>query len=188
MYSSILSLTLALDGGGWSTPRPGRFNPGNNPAPIVKEAGWVPRTVWKGAENLAPTGIQSPDPPARSSCYTNCVIYIYIYIYIYICVCIYIYISLWQPEYTALSATLPIHVFSTNNSHNKTGWSPISISDLPICKSSNVQDVTFSQQREDSSLLEYDAVPIGKPLPTFRRSLLPPHLGSTHRPCSSSFT
>jgi hypothetical protein len=27
-YSSILSLTLALDEGGWSTPRPGRFTPG----------------------------------------------------------------------------------------------------------------------------------------------------------------
>jgi hypothetical protein len=27
-YSSTLSLTLALDEGGWSTPRPGRFTPG----------------------------------------------------------------------------------------------------------------------------------------------------------------
>ena len=27
-YSSTLSLTSALDGGGWSTPRPGRFIPG----------------------------------------------------------------------------------------------------------------------------------------------------------------
>ena len=27
-YSSTLSLTSALDGGGLSTPRPGRFNPG----------------------------------------------------------------------------------------------------------------------------------------------------------------
>jgi hypothetical protein len=27
-YSSTLSLTLALDVGGWSTPRPGRFTPG----------------------------------------------------------------------------------------------------------------------------------------------------------------
>ena len=27
-YSSTLSLTLALDGVGWSTPRPGRFTPG----------------------------------------------------------------------------------------------------------------------------------------------------------------
>jgi hypothetical protein len=38
-YSSTLSLTSALDGGGWSTPRPGRFTPGNDPVPIVQEAG-----------------------------------------------------------------------------------------------------------------------------------------------------
>jgi hypothetical protein len=29
----------ALDGGGWSTLRPGRFTPGNDPVPIVQEAG-----------------------------------------------------------------------------------------------------------------------------------------------------
>jgi hypothetical protein len=28
MYSSTLSLTSELDGGGWSTPRPGRYTPG----------------------------------------------------------------------------------------------------------------------------------------------------------------
>ena len=28
MYSSTLSLTLALDGGGWLTPYPGHFTPG----------------------------------------------------------------------------------------------------------------------------------------------------------------
>jgi hypothetical protein len=37
-YSSTLSLTSALDGGGWSTPRPGRFNHANDPVPIVQEA------------------------------------------------------------------------------------------------------------------------------------------------------
>jgi len=42
-YSSTLSLTSALDRGGWSTPRPGRFTPGKDPVPIVWEAGWVPR-------------------------------------------------------------------------------------------------------------------------------------------------
>ena len=35
MYRSALPLTSALDGGGWSTPRPGRFTPGKDPAPIV---------------------------------------------------------------------------------------------------------------------------------------------------------
>ena len=28
--------------------------------------GWAPGPVWTGAENLASTGIQSPDLPARS--------------------------------------------------------------------------------------------------------------------------
>jgi hypothetical protein len=34
-YSSTLSLTTALDGGVWSTPRPGRFIPGKDPVPLV---------------------------------------------------------------------------------------------------------------------------------------------------------
>jgi hypothetical protein len=53
---------------GWGvsvTPRP-LFTPGKNPLPIVQEAGWAPGPIWTGAENLASTGIRSPDPPARS--------------------------------------------------------------------------------------------------------------------------
>jgi hypothetical protein len=34
-YSSTLSLTSAIDGGGWSTPRPGHFTPGKDPVPTV---------------------------------------------------------------------------------------------------------------------------------------------------------
>ena len=51
---------------GWSTPGPSRFTPGKNPVPTVQEAGWAPGPVWKDAENLAPTGIRSPNRPARS--------------------------------------------------------------------------------------------------------------------------
>jgi hypothetical protein len=40
--------------------------PGKDPVPIVQEAGWAPETVWTNAENLATTGIRSPDRPARS--------------------------------------------------------------------------------------------------------------------------
>jgi hypothetical protein len=40
--------------------------PRKDPVPIVQEAGWAPRPVWTGAENLAPTGIWSPDCPARN--------------------------------------------------------------------------------------------------------------------------
>ena len=46
------------------TPRP-LFTPGKDPVPIVQEAGWAPGPVWTGAENLVPTGIRSPDHPAR---------------------------------------------------------------------------------------------------------------------------
>jgi hypothetical protein len=31
----ILSLNSALEGGGWSTPRPGRLTPGKDPVPIL---------------------------------------------------------------------------------------------------------------------------------------------------------
>jgi hypothetical protein len=34
--------------------------------PIVQEVGWAPGPVWTVAENLASTGIRSPDRPARS--------------------------------------------------------------------------------------------------------------------------
>ena len=42
------------------------FTPGLDPVPIVQEAGWAAGPVWTGAENLASTGIRSPDRPARS--------------------------------------------------------------------------------------------------------------------------
>jgi hypothetical protein len=42
------------------------FTLGKDPVTIVQEAGWAPGPVWTGAENLDPTGIRSPDRPARS--------------------------------------------------------------------------------------------------------------------------
>ena len=47
------------------TPRP-LFSPGKDLVFILQRAGWAPRPVWTGAENLASTGIRSPDRPARS--------------------------------------------------------------------------------------------------------------------------
>jgi hypothetical protein len=52
---------------GWvvtATPLP--LFPRETPGIIVYEDGWIPGPVWTGAENLAPTGIRSPDRPARS--------------------------------------------------------------------------------------------------------------------------
>jgi hypothetical protein len=42
------------------------FTAGKDPVRIVREVGWAPGSVWIGEENLAATGIQSPDLPARS--------------------------------------------------------------------------------------------------------------------------
>jgi hypothetical protein len=47
-------LTSALEGSGWSAPRPGRFTPWKDRVPIVKEAGCAPGPVWTCAKNLAP--------------------------------------------------------------------------------------------------------------------------------------
>jgi len=55
-YGSTISVTLEIEGGGWvvnATPWP------RDPVPIVQERGWTPRQVWKGADNLAPTGKRS---------------------------------------------------------------------------------------------------------------------------------
>ena len=53
-------------------PRP-LFSPGKDPVPIVQEAGCASGPVWTGAENIAPTGIRSPDRSARSqSLYELC--------------------------------------------------------------------------------------------------------------------
>jgi hypothetical protein len=43
VYSCTLSSTSALDGGGWSTPRPGGSTPGKAPVPICGGGG----TRWR---------------------------------------------------------------------------------------------------------------------------------------------
>jgi hypothetical protein len=51
---------------GWAS----NFTPLNpwekDQVPTLQEAGWAPRPVWTGAENIAPTGIQSSDRSVRS--------------------------------------------------------------------------------------------------------------------------
>ena len=42
------------------------FTPGKDLGPILQEAGWVSKPVWISVENLAPTGIRSPDLPTLS--------------------------------------------------------------------------------------------------------------------------
>jgi hypothetical protein len=51
---------------GVSVTRRSLFTPGKDPVSIVQEAGWSSGSVWTSAENLAPTGIRSPDRPVYS--------------------------------------------------------------------------------------------------------------------------
>jgi hypothetical protein len=50
------------------------YLPEREPVPIVQVAGWPPRPVWTGAENLAPTGIRTPTAQPVASRYTDWVI------------------------------------------------------------------------------------------------------------------
>ena len=59
-------ITSVLDGGGWSTPRPVRFTPGKETHFLFYgRLGEPLGPLWTGGENLASTGIRSPDRPAR---------------------------------------------------------------------------------------------------------------------------
>jgi hypothetical protein len=64
-YSSTLSLTSALDGVVGQRHAPAALPPEGHGTHCIR--GWVnPGPFWTGAENVAPTGIRSPDHPARS--------------------------------------------------------------------------------------------------------------------------
>jgi hypothetical protein len=64
--TSTLSLTSALYRDKWSPLRSSRFIPGKQTRCQFTEAGLGPEPVWTGAENIASSGIRSPDLPARS--------------------------------------------------------------------------------------------------------------------------
>ena len=62
-------MTTALEGGEGIIVTPTalyRPHHGRDTVPIVHEAGWDRWPVWTGLENLAPTGIRSPERPAPS--------------------------------------------------------------------------------------------------------------------------
>jgi len=71
--SSTLSLTSALDGGVWSTPRPGRFTnppPGKIRHPLYRRLGGHQSQYGQVRKISPPTGIRSPDRPSlRQSLY-----------------------------------------------------------------------------------------------------------------------
>jgi hypothetical protein len=59
-------MTTTLEGVRGQRHAPAALYPGKDPIPTVQEAVRAPGPVWTGAENLAPTGIRSPNRPARS--------------------------------------------------------------------------------------------------------------------------
>jgi hypothetical protein len=56
-------LNTALQGGSWSAPCTSHFTSRQNLSPTVQTAGWVSE---QSMENLAPTGMRSPDHSACS--------------------------------------------------------------------------------------------------------------------------
>jgi hypothetical protein len=65
-HSSTLSLTSETDSDGCLTPLPGRITPGKETRCPLYRRLRASGPVWTGAENLAPTGVRTPDLPARS--------------------------------------------------------------------------------------------------------------------------
>jgi hypothetical protein len=65
MYTSTPSLTSAPDGVGGQRHAPAALLPGKTRYRMYRMDGWASGMVWTGAENLAPTGIRSPNRPAR---------------------------------------------------------------------------------------------------------------------------
>jgi hypothetical protein len=64
--SSTLSLNLALDGAGYLTPRPGRFNLGKETRYLsYRRLDGTPGPVRTGAENLAPHRDSISEPSSR---------------------------------------------------------------------------------------------------------------------------
>ena len=54
-YSSTLCLTPALDGSGWSTPRPARLTPGKDPVPTTPRPVALPPGKTRYPQRLAPS-------------------------------------------------------------------------------------------------------------------------------------
>ena len=85
-------MTAALEGGEWSAARPDRtLSPGEDPVPILQEAGWTPGPVCTGGKSR-PYRDSIPDPPARNQslyrlsypAHTHTHTHIYIYVRVYI--------------------------------------------------------------------------------------------------------
>jgi len=82
-YSSTISLTSALDGGGWSTPCPGHFTPGKETCyPLCRRLGGP--QGWSGwvRKISPPLGFKPQIVQPVASCYTNWAIPVHTHIFI----------------------------------------------------------------------------------------------------------
>ena len=61
-----LCVISALDGGGWLTPRPGRFTPEMTCNPLYRRLDWPQGRFGRVLANIDPSGFRSPYHPARS--------------------------------------------------------------------------------------------------------------------------
>jgi rRNA maturation protein Nop10 len=71
MYSSTLPATSALDGGGWSTPRPGRFTPGKDPLPMYMRLGGPQGRCGRVRKISRPPGFDPRTVQSLASRYTD---------------------------------------------------------------------------------------------------------------------
>jgi hypothetical protein len=129
-------VSSALEGGGWSAPRLGRFTPGKDPVPIVQEAGWAPGPAWTYAKNRTPTRIWSPEHPVCSQSlyqlsYPVHSLCVYIYHTTSVCVSVTAFVA------DCLPISLPfIHPFLMNSYWHQVGtlqWQPYMVSDSNEC-------------------------------------------------------
>ena len=74
MYSCTLSLTSALDEGGWSTPRTGRFTPGKTRHPLCRMLGGTQGGLDSCGKPRPPPGFDPRTVHPVASCYTDCAI------------------------------------------------------------------------------------------------------------------
>jgi hypothetical protein len=68
---ALLFLDLGARRGGWSAPRPGRFTPGKDPVPIVKEVGWAPGRAGRMRKISPPPGFDPRTVQTVASPYTD---------------------------------------------------------------------------------------------------------------------
>jgi len=83
-YRCNLSLTSALDVGGWSTPRPGRLTPGNKTGyPVYRRLGGPHGRSGRVRKISPPQGFDTRTVQPVASRYTNWAIPVHPYLYVH---------------------------------------------------------------------------------------------------------